>query len=604
MSAESLVFGVVSASAALVAWIATYAVHSTLAIGGAWLLARTRPLRASPPAVRDRLWKTALVAGVMTSAAAVWSELAPLGGRYDASRLVDRWRWNGMRVLPAPREILPASGTVVFGARLPDGAALLRLLPILLLVAWCLYAAVVLARVLFATARARAGLGPREDVTDAAVRGTFDELARGMRLDPSVRLTASERLASPVALGRREICLPLRAMRELAPDEQRGVLAHEAAHLARRDPWWLLLAATLEAVFFFQPLNRLARTRLQHEAEYLADELAVRHTGAPLALARSLARVAEWLTADPAPGRLLAPALAEDRASLLGRVRRLLGGEMPARRGHAAAAVLTVALPLAVLLAAPAFSGGQSRAWGTPAFHWTGAAAPGQTVEVFGTMGSIRAEPADGPAVVVSATRHGRSTRPDITFQVVRSPAGITVCAVYPVPAGHAPNSCLPGGAGARYNTRANDVEVEFLVKVPRGVGFTAATALGNVSTGLLSGPIRAETAAGEVDLATTSWAAGSSSAGNVTARIGRAAWDGTLHLSSASGKITVILPPSVDVDVVAESGTGHIRTDFPEVAWARRGHVGSRASARLGAGGRRLVLRSHTGDVRILRSP
>jgi hypothetical protein len=225
-------------------------------------------------------------------------------------------------------------------------------------------------------------------------------------------------------------------------------------------------------------------------------------------------------------------------------------------------------------------------------------------VEVFGTMGSIRAEPADGAEVTVSATRHGRSTRPDIAFQVVRHPAGVTVCAVYPVPAGHAPNRCLPGGAGPRYNTRANDVEVEFLVRVPRGVGFTAGTALGNVTTGLLTGPVHAETSAGDVELATTSWAAGSSAAGNVTARIGRAAWEGTLELSSASGTITVVLPRDAAAAVVAASGTGHVRSDFAAIRRARRGHVGSRASATLGAGGRRLVLRSHTGNVRILRSP
>ena len=39
------------------------------------------------------------------------------------------------------------------------------------------------------------------------------------------------------------------------------MLAHEIAHLVRRDPQWLVLARAIEMVFFFQPLNRLARRR-------------------------------------------------------------------------------------------------------------------------------------------------------------------------------------------------------------------------------------------------------------------------------------------------------------------------------------------------------
>ena len=45
--------------ATIVSWLLTYGVHSTLILGGAWLLLRVRPFRA--PAARDRVWKLALV---------------------------------------------------------------------------------------------------------------------------------------------------------------------------------------------------------------------------------------------------------------------------------------------------------------------------------------------------------------------------------------------------------------------------------------------------------------------------------------------------------------------------------------------------------------
>ena len=39
------------------------------------------------------------------------------------------------------------------------------------------------------------------------------------------------------------------------------MLAHELAHLARRDPLWLAFASVVERVFWIQPLNRIARRR-------------------------------------------------------------------------------------------------------------------------------------------------------------------------------------------------------------------------------------------------------------------------------------------------------------------------------------------------------
>src|SRR5256884_8916222 len=77
------------------------------------------------------------------------------------------------------------------------------------------------------------------------------------------------------------------------------MLAHELAHLARRDSLWLAGASLIERFFFFQPLNRLARRELETTAEYLSDEWATRKTGSPVALAKCLATVAEWIQASP-----------------------------------------------------------------------------------------------------------------------------------------------------------------------------------------------------------------------------------------------------------------------------------------------------------------
>jgi len=116
-----------------------------------------------------------------------------------------------------------------------------------------------------------------------------------------VRLTRSDGLASPIALGRSEICVPGAVLTDLDAAQQRSVLAHELAHIARRDPLWLTGASLLERVFFFQPLNRLARRRIQESAEYLCDDWAVGRTGSGITMAKSLMKVAEWMHAEPSP---------------------------------------------------------------------------------------------------------------------------------------------------------------------------------------------------------------------------------------------------------------------------------------------------------------
>jgi len=138
-----------------------------------------------------------------------------------------------------------------------------------------------------------------------------------------IRLTSADGLASPVALGASEIALPEAALTDLEPDQQRSMLAHELAHLERRDPTWLTLGCLMERAFFFQPLNRLARVRLQEAAEYLCDDWAVRRTGSGVSLATCLVKVAEWI--DP-PHAVPMAGMAEHRSQLVTRIHRLIEG--------------------------------------------------------------------------------------------------------------------------------------------------------------------------------------------------------------------------------------------------------------------------------------
>ena len=594
-----LVFLAVRWSAATLAWLLTYALHSTIAIAVAAIICRFADPAHRSHLFRDALLKVALLAGVVTATAHGLGAAPDAPVRHDISRVAEHFMW------PAPA-IPPSPGT------LPTAVDWLRLVPVGLLLLWVGWAAWVSLRLLTATRRARAAIGPRAVVQHPALLATFRELAASMAVRAPLTLTSAPRLVTPVALGQHEVCIPPRVETELSPAERRSVLAHEVAHVARRDPLWLLAAASVESVFFFQPLNRWVRRRLQDEAEFLADEMAAQKTHDSVSLARGLSRVAEWLARSPNPP-LIAPALAEGRSSLLRRVERLVALDAPpARSGRLGILAGSVAVALPALAWGPVVSAGDVRAWGRPAFQWSGAIASGQTIEIDGTMGAIRAVASRNDSAVVIATRHGTAMSPDIRFEVIPHAGGVTICALYPVPANAPRNRCAPG-AQARRNTRENDVEVEFLVRVPRGVGFTGRTVLGRITTDSLTGDVSATTMVDDIDVTTAGVAIASSYTGNINVRMGARSWSDTVRISSVTGNVRVRINAGAEARVVARSMAGRMRSALPEVppprrgVWSRlrlRGSLGESASGILGRGSGRGVLSvlSQTGHVRLTR--
>jgi beta-lactamase regulating signal transducer with metallopeptidase domain len=139
-----------------------------------------------------------------------------------------------------------------------------------------------------------------------------------------VRLSVAPSLGAPISMGmfRPEICVPPRALLELSLEEQEALLAHELAHVVRRDPLWLAFCRLCEGVFFFQPMNRVARRELEDCAEFLSDAWAVRQTGLRFSLASCLTRIAEWIVGDRRVHP--APAMAQGRSRLRHRVELLL----------------------------------------------------------------------------------------------------------------------------------------------------------------------------------------------------------------------------------------------------------------------------------------
>src|SRR5689334_14985323 len=152
---------------------------------------------------------------------------------------------------------------------------------------------------------------------------------------------------------------------------------------------------------------------------------------------------------------------------------------------------------LVLLLTAPGFASAQQ----ANPFVWNGILASGQTLEIKGVNGSIRAEPASGAQVEVSALKRGRRSDPSsVSVQVVMNPSGgVTICSVYPPPPGGQQNDCQSGDA-SRQTVHDNDVTVDYSVKVPAGVHFIARTVNGSVTARSLQGDVEGRTVNGRVE--------------------------------------------------------------------------------------------------------
>ncbi len=330
-------FGVGFATAVLRAelgWLVTYGVHAVIAA----VVAETLVRLARPSAGDEhRLWKMALILPLVTGSAAVLFGGAALGRTFlslspavvpirqsnsAAAAIASSWGFSlGQRVMLAAG--LTATAAVMAGA----------------------------ARFAIGFARFRRRLKDCSTSVDPRVRAALARISTRFAIGP-VELSESAQLSSPIAVGARAVWFPAGSAASLTEDEIDGVLAHELAHLERRDPAWFFLAGLVRAALWIHPFIHRVVARLRSSAEIACDERAVAATGNALGLAQGLSRFAHaalgaaaWMDAQPAFGGGV-------RAShiLVDRVRRLAAAapafppsRAGARRFQATAAVLVLA---------------------------------------------------------------------------------------------------------------------------------------------------------------------------------------------------------------------------------------------------------------------
>jgi len=173
---------------------------------------------------------------------------------------------------------------------------------------WLLGTATVLGWTLVRTLRFHRSLLRTSEPAPAEVQRLAREVARGLGLSAAPAVYATRVPLSPMvwwAGGKVRVLLPSTLLADMDESELRCILAHELAHVRRRDHvvrWleWLACAA-----FWWNPVAWWARRRLRASEELCCDALAVAAIEAePRTYAGALLRVVDFVSKTPAPGPL------------------------------------------------------------------------------------------------------------------------------------------------------------------------------------------------------------------------------------------------------------------------------------------------------------
>jgi beta-lactamase regulating signal transducer with metallopeptidase domain len=177
-------------------------------------------------------------------------------------------------------------------------------------------------------------------------------LCEKAHLKQQVRLVESALVKVPIAIGHLKpvILLPVGTVLGLPTEQVEAILAHELAHICRKDYLVNIFQSVAEILFFFHPAIWWISARIREEREHCCDDMALSLCGDSLTFAKALANLENVYVSTPA----LSLSITGKGSHLLHRIQRLLG--QPRRKpdfmeGFLAACILIISL-LAVSVSA------------------------------------------------------------------------------------------------------------------------------------------------------------------------------------------------------------------------------------------------------------
>ena len=149
------------------------------------------------------------------------------------------------------------------------------------------------------------------------------ELAQKLKIQRPVAILESLRIQSPVVIGHFKplILVPVGLLAGLSIDQVEAILAHELAHVYRRDYLLNLLQTLIEALFYFNPGVWWISSCIRIEREHCCDDIAVAVCQNNLEYAKALVSIKEMKQGFTPQ---LAMAALSKKKLLLTRIQRIL----------------------------------------------------------------------------------------------------------------------------------------------------------------------------------------------------------------------------------------------------------------------------------------
>jgi len=182
----------------------------------------------------------------------------------------------------------------------------------------------------------------------------LEALCRGIGIQKSVRLVESALVKMPMTIGHLKpvILFPLGLVTGLPRDQVEALLAHELAHISRRDYLVNIVQNLVDIFFFYHPGVRWISSHVRAEREHCCDDIAVSVSGDSLNFAKALTNI--QVTGRGLNSIEPAVAASGKRHGLLARVKRLLRPPAMGSRfteGFIGASILAVCLLTLVVTA-------------------------------------------------------------------------------------------------------------------------------------------------------------------------------------------------------------------------------------------------------------
>jgi|GEM_PF-4437679 beta-lactamase regulating signal transducer with metallopeptidase domain len=171
---------------------------------------------------------------------------------------------------------------------------------------------------------------------DSYVLKIFQGILDHTHYSAPVLISITDKIISPITFGifKATIILPLAHINQLSPAEIESILAHELAHIIRKDYLMNMLVTLVKAMFYFHPGVWWIVQLIESEREKCTDELALKIcSNDPVIYAKTLLNVQEMqLSLEQTNKSLISPnrnlvalPFFKNKKQLLSRIENILG---------------------------------------------------------------------------------------------------------------------------------------------------------------------------------------------------------------------------------------------------------------------------------------